>query len=141
MKKCLISKCKIAGIWNNSLFSVYKYVTEALQLFIMRAQSKTKVKGRRRKFNFPNCHKVQFPIVPSYVHMLKLNWMCSTRFHSLQWNKLHLQDVAMKFPEWFYCKHTCILMGHTWSTPLEQLCTLPNDAVTVGNIFGTPNLE
>jgi hypothetical protein len=28
--------------------------------------------------------------------------------------------------------------GHLQSTPLEQLCTWPIDAATVGNIFGTP---
>jgi len=42
-------------------------------------------------------------------------------------NKWKVRDVAMKFPELFYCSHTCILTaywgGHLWSTPLEQLCT------------------
>jgi hypothetical protein len=28
--------------------------------------------------------------------------------------------------------------GHLRSTPLEQLCTWPNDAASVGNISGTP---
>jgi hypothetical protein len=28
--------------------------------------------------------------------------------------------------------------GHLQSTPLEQLCTYPNDAATVRNIFKTP---
>jgi hypothetical protein len=31
--------------------------------------------------------------------------------------------------------------GHLRSTPLEQLCTWPNDAATVGNIFGTPTVK
>jgi len=47
----------------------------------------------------------------------------------------------MKFTEQFYCKHTCILKlterRHLPSTPLKQLCTYPNNAATVGNIFET----
>jgi hypothetical protein len=31
--------------------------------------------------------------------------------------------------------------GHLRSTPLEQLCTQPNDAATAGNIFRTAVVE
>jgi hypothetical protein len=31
--------------------------------------------------------------------------------------------------------------GHLQSTPLEEVCTSPNDAATVGNIFGTAVVE
>jgi hypothetical protein len=31
--------------------------------------------------------------------------------------------------------------GHLRCTPFEQLCTSPNGASTVGNIFGTPVVE
>jgi hypothetical protein len=46
----------------------------------------------------------------------------------------------LTFPELFYCgthtsKLTTYWKGHIKSTPLEQLCTQPNDAASVGNIF------
>jgi len=51
-------------------------------------------------------------------------------------------DMAMKFPEWFYFKLTCILAayweGSLSNYPLQQLFTRPNDAVTAANIFGNP---
>jgi hypothetical protein len=59
-----------------------------------------------------------------------------------------IRVVAMTFPELLYSKHTCIYVeltasGHLRSTPPspERLYTLPNDVVTVGNIFGTPVVE
>jgi len=53
--------------------------------------------------------------------------------------------MAVKFPEWFCCKHTCILTAYWGESSskysLWAVCTSPNDAATVGNIFGTPVVE
>jgi len=54
--------------------------------------------------------------------------------------KLLIRGVAVKFLEYFYCQHT-VWGGVTFEVPLEQLCTLPSDAVTVGTISGTPVVE
>jgi hypothetical protein len=65
-----------------------------------------------------------------------LFWHITTNSHNPGEVVYACTCVAMKFPEWFYCKHTCILTerDHFQSTPLEQLHTLPNNAATVGNI-------
>jgi len=31
----------------------------------------------------------------------------------------NVQGIAMKFPEWFYCKHTCIPIAHWEGSPLK----------------------
>jgi hypothetical protein len=59
--------------------------------------------------------------------------------------QISIRYVAMKFPEWFYYKRTYILTAYWKMSPSKYFSWtamhLANDAASVANILGVPDVE
>jgi hypothetical protein len=65
----------------------------------------------------------------------------SVRYNTLIHTRCGYEVAGMILLQAYLCTYSLLRGGHLRSTPLEQLCTYPNDAATDGNISQTPAVE